>query len=443
MNAKSLIVSSMLAALTASAAQAQSLLDLQDLFGRQSQSRVQDNAVKVEYDIDFHYFFDYRSFGASDDIFLTSGTVNVARFSPSAVLRFDQSRNITHRLALGVDLTKNLGENPVSTADYSKDEDDPALRNKRLIKDIFFYYNYQRRSGNGLLGFYAGIHPRTVLNGAYTRAIFADDLIYYDPNIEGVTVNYSAPRFSAELTADLFSNRGRDRIGSGMVSTAGLFKFSDLLGLGWSAAYSHVSGTELVPYDVDVALANPYVKADFSKMTGFQELYAKGGAMISYQFDRKIVDETPHFPLGAEFMIGARNWNIGLEDTFYFGDNQMVYYSASYNGISFASMYVESLYHGDTYYFTRRRIPTWYNRMELYWQPLDAGFVNARLSVVGHFITPAGDIGPYTGMQAKATLLFNLDAFRHPRESAPAGRSRSTERRERTSRGSGSPLISL
>ena len=62
MNAKSLIVSSMLAALTASAVQAQSLLDLQDLFGRQSQSRVQDNAVKVEYDIDFHYFFDYRSF---------------------------------------------------------------------------------------------------------------------------------------------------------------------------------------------------------------------------------------------------------------------------------------------------------------------------------------------------------------------------------------------
>ena len=178
-------------------------------------------------------------------------------------------------------------------------------------------------------------------------------------------------------------------------------------------------------------------------MTGFQELYAKVGAMISYQFDRKIVDETPHFPLGAEFMIGARNWNIGLEDTFYFGDNQMVYYSASYNGISFAAMYVESLYHGDTYYFTRRRIPTWYNRMELYWQPLDAGFVNARLSVVGHFITPAGDIGPYTGMQAKATLIFNLDAFRHPRESAPAGRSRSTERRERTSRGSGSPLISL
>ena len=48
MNAKSLIVSSMLAALTASAAQAQSLLDLQDLFGRQSQSRVQDNAGKVE-----------------------------------------------------------------------------------------------------------------------------------------------------------------------------------------------------------------------------------------------------------------------------------------------------------------------------------------------------------------------------------------------------------
>lgn len=448
MNVKSLTISLILAAATASGASAQSLLDLQDLFGRQSQGRGQDSAVKVEYNIDFHYFFDYRSFGASDDIFMASETVNVARFSPSAVLRFDQGRDITHRLSLGVDLTKDLGANPTDAVDFAVDENDPSLRNTKLIKDIFFYYNYQKRIGSNRLGFYAGIHPRTVLEGSYTRAIFADDIIYYDPNIEGVTVSYSTPRFKAELTADLVSNKGYDRVSSGMAFTAGSYRLLDWLGLGWSAAYSHVSGKQLVPYDVDVVLLNPYAKFDFSKRTGFQELYAKGGAMLSYQFDHRIVDETAHFPLGAEFVLGVRNWNIGLEDTFYFGDNQMVYYSASYNGISYAASYVESLYHGDTYYYTRRRVPTWYNRMELYWQPLSAGFVNARLSAVGHFITPAGDVGPYIGMQAKATLLFNLDAFRHPRETAPAARSRSsrssgTTPRSRTPRESGGPLFSL
>ena len=446
MNVKSLTISLVIAVATAAGASAQSLLDLQDLFGRQSQVRSQDSAVKVEYNVDFHYFFDYRSFGASDDIFLESGTINVARFSPSAVVRFDQGRDATHRLALGVDLTKDLGANPVAMVDFSVDEDDPALRNTKLIKDIFFYYNYQRRIGSGMVGFYAGIHPRTVLEGSYTRAIFADDLIYYDPNIEGVTVNYTSPRLKAELTADLFTNKGRDRIGSGMVSTAGMYKLMDWIGLGWSGVYSHVNGTILVPLNVDFLLANPYVKADFSKMTCLQELYAKGGAIASYHFDHRIADETAHFPMGAEVVIGARNWNLGVENTFYFGDNQMVYYSGSYRDVSFAADYVDLLYKGDTYYFTRRHVPTWYNRFEAYWEPLSAGFVTARLSAVAHLITPAGEIGPYTGMQAKATLLFNLDAFRHPRETAPAGRarSRSTERsRARVPRDSGGPLISL
>ena len=142
MNVKSLTISLVIAVATAAGASAQSLLDLQDLFGRQSQVRSQDSAVKVEYNVDFHYFFDYRSFGASDDIFLESGTINVARFSPSAVVRFDQGRDATHRLALGVDLTKDLGANPVAMVDFSVDEDDPALRNTKLIKDIFFCYNY-------------------------------------------------------------------------------------------------------------------------------------------------------------------------------------------------------------------------------------------------------------------------------------------------------------
>ena len=446
MNLKSLTISLMIATATAAGASAQSLLDLQDLFGRQSQVRGQDSAVKVEYDIDFHYFFDYRSFGASDDIFLESGTINVARFSPSAVLRFDQGRDITHRLALGVDLTKNLGANPTASIDFSTDENDPALRNTGLIKDIFFYYNYQRRIGSGRLGFYAGIHPRTVLEGSYTRAIFADDLIYYDPNIEGVTVAYSSPRLKAELTFDMVANRGYDRKGDGMVSTAGSYSIMNGIDLGWSAAYTHASGSLLIPFNVDFALANPYVKLDFSKKTGLQELFVKGGAIASYQIDHRIVDETPHFPIGAEAVIGARNWNIGVEDTFYYGDNQMVYYSASYSSISYAADYVDLLYRGDTYYFTRRRVPTWYNRFEAYWEPLSSGFVTARLSAVTHFITPAGEIGPYTGMQAKATLLFNLDAFRHPRETVPAGRSRSrsTQRnRSRVPGDTGGPLISL
>ena len=446
MRNKSLLISVSFILASATVASGQSLLDLQGLFGRQQQDRVQDNAVKVEYDIDFQYFFDLRSFGASGDIFMASQTFNVARFSPAAMLRFDQDRQTTHRLALGVDLTKNLGVNPTSEAIYSDSEHEARLTNIDLVKDIFFYYNYRKGFGDGLLDFYAGIHPRTVLEGDYTRAIFADDLRYYDPNLEGLTFKYAAPRFKAEVTADIAGIRGIDRVSSEMLFTAGAFKPVDWISLGWSAIYAHSEGSILARADVDFALVNPYVKFDFGPKAGIDELSLKAGPLASYQLDFKMpvineegesVGDSPHFPMGVEAVFNVRHSGFGFENTFYFGDNQQVYSSNAYASTA-AATYSSTLYTGETFYFTRRGYPSWYDRMELYWQPLNSGFVNARFSAVGHFVTVAGKdtddpIGPFIGSQIKATLLFNLDAFRHPRESVSSDRgrrARSTQRSE-------------
>lgn len=451
MNTKSLILSAALMLSSTCFASAQSLSDLQGLFDRQQQ-REQGNAVKVDYNIDFHYFFDMRSFGASDDIFMDTKTVNVARFSPSAVLRFDQRRGITHRLSLGIDLTKDLGVNPVKNSEFPS-EQDPTIANTGLMKDIFFYYNYMQRTGKGFLGFYAGIHPRTVLEGDYTRAIFADDIIYYDPNIEGVTVQYSSPRFKTEFTADMLGKKGIERIGAWMIFSSGELKASKWFGLGWSGAFTRASGSILRNCDVDLGTFNPYLKFDFAPMAKMQELYLKTGAVVSYQHDRKVVfsdEETgedvvdsPHYPLGIEAVLGVRNWNIGLENTFYFGANQMEYKSSKYADHTFVDKYAPFLYQGEEFYFTRRSVPVWYNRLEAYWEPLETGFLKCRVSAVGHFVTPAGEIGPYIGMQAKASLIFNLDAFRHPRESFSAGRNSQSGARNRDRRRSGGPLFSL
>ncbi|MBR5054154.1 MAG: hypothetical protein IKX07_00995 [Bacteroidales bacterium] len=434
MKLKSSVISAAIFLAASSGLAAQSLLDLPGLLGMQTGA--QDNPVKVEYNVDFHYFFDLRNFHASDDIFMMTETYNVARFSPSAILRFDQNRSITHRLALGVDLTKNLGVNPTSEATYSESEHQQSLRNFDLIKDIFFYYNYRNRLGKGVLDFYAGIYPRTVLGGDYTRAIFADDLVYYDPNLEGMTVKYEAPRFRAEATFDILGKRGIDRVGGEMVSTAGAFKLIDWASLGWAASYAHSNGNYLAYCDTDVAYFNPYAKVDFGSKLGMQELSLKAGAIASYQLDYSIAsedDETgissgerAHFPMGAEAVLNVRNWDLGIEDTFYYGDNQMIYCSNSYADISSATVYSGTIYSGQTFYYTRRGYPSWYNRLELYWQPLNGGFVSTRISAVSHFIMPSGEgedrIGPFIGMQAKASVLFNLDAFRHPRENAAGGR---------------------
>ena len=140
-----------------------------------------------------------------------------------------------------------------------------------------------------------------------------------------------------------------------------------------------------------------------------------------------------HFPMGVEAVFDVRNWGFGLENTFYYGDNQMVYRSSTYDPISSASAYAKTLYSGETFYFTRRGYASWYDRLELYWQPLASGFVNARISAVCHFITPSGEgedrIGPFIGSQAKATLIFNLDSFRHARDNASSGRRQARQER--------------
>ena len=137
--------------------------------------------------------------------------------------------------------------------------------------------------------------------------------------------------------------------------------------------------------------------------------------------------------MGVEAVFDVRNWGFGLENTFYYGDNQMVYRSSAYDSISYASTYARTLYSGETFYFTRRGYASWYDRIELYWQPLASGFVNARISAVCHFITPSGEdedrIGPFIGTQAKATLIFNLDSFRHARENASSGRRQARQER--------------
>lgn len=442
MKAKHLFASILLAAVTAGPAPAQILQDLQGLFGRldQQSSRNRENAVTVDYNVDFHYFLDVRAFGASEDIFVESETINLARVSPSAVVRFNQGNVATHRLSLGIDLTKNMGTNPTKSVTYSESENDPALRNTALMKDIFFYYNYLRPTKKGLLGFYAGIHPRTVLQGDYTRAIFADEIIYSDPNIEGITFQYSSPRFSAELVGDLIGKMGVDRIGGEMASTSIEYRPFKWAAIGVDGSYAHVRGNYLYPANAEYAVLNPYIKFDFAPLFHMQEFYIKGGGLGSYCIDHEIFAETTHIPMGAEAKFGIRHWGIGIEDTFYYGENQQVYYGSIYSSYNSIVKYVETLYQGDIFYFTRRSVPTWYNRAEVYWQPLDTGFVTARASAIAHFITPAGEVGPYIGMQAKATLLFNLDAFRYPRESAQGGRQ---GRNRRTQRRSAGTLFSL
>lgn len=446
MNGKSLILSAAALFMAFTISRAQSFFDFSfpDI-GQGQQYRQEDNdRLEFDYDVDFQYYFDNREFKASSNIFAYTETFNSARLSPSIGFRFRQDRNTTHRLMLGTDMIKNLGENPTTVKYYSDDEHSQSLKNSKLFKEIFYYYNLSTRTRSGCFDLFAGIHPRTTMEGEYSRAIFSDVYKVIDPNIEGVTLKYRTPRFYAEAGGDMTGYMGIDRRESFMVYTAGNYDFQEWLSAGWDGIYSHVGSSLVKVTRVDMAMMNPYLKVDFSKKFGFEELSIKAGALASYQHDH-YVDATPHFPLAAEGIFTAKKWGLGLENTIFFGDNIMVYKSSAYSDEYLdTSAYTEILYLGEPFYFTHRGYSAGYDRLEIFFEPSIADAVSLKISAVSHFIFPGSElVGSYLGWQGKASLVFDLDAIRHPKKALPRNESRQSSRKQQERRHGNGPSIRL
>ena len=399
-------------------------------FGMREGTSERQKSLEFDYDVDFSYCFDLRRFDASSQIFMSNEVLDVARLSPSAGLRINQAGGVTHRLMAGVDITKDLGANPVAVTTYSSDEDAETLRNARLFQDIFYYYNLQAALGRGTFDFYAGIFPRTVMQGEYSRAFFSEATKLYDPNLEGAFVRYRTPKLYAEAGWDKLGYKEIDRKERYMVFSAGAYSPLKWLSAGWAVSYMHIGSSWLGSCNVDHAMANPYLKFDFGGLLGLDELSFKAGALASYQADN-LIDESPHFPLGAEGILTVRHWNAGIENTLFYGDNMMPFKSSTYTSTYETSEYNSLLYLGEPFYYTHRGYPSFYDRFEVFYEPRIAPFLKARISAVAHFINPTASFDAFTGWQARATLVFDLDALRHPKTVTAPGKGKTSTQKKR------------
>lgn len=415
MNKLSLISSIAAIALSAPMSHAQSLFDFP--FSFQQNSREKEKNINVDYGLDMQYYLNSRNFKSSSDYFMDTETLHLARISPSVGVSVRQSRNAVHRLRLGVDLTKNLGENPSGHELYSKDENDPALRNLKLFNEIFYYYNFEAETRAGIFDMYAGIYPRLAMEGDYSRAIFSEETIMNDPNLEGIMMKYKSQRLKAEAGFDWMGQKGLDRFDMLMAYTAGNVSILDWLSAGWAGSYMHFGGSYIFNYDVHNAIFNPYVKFDLAGLTSIQELSLKAGGLISAQKDNDIF-ESLHTPVAAEGILTVRNWNAGLENTLFYGDNMMPFCSNSYTEDYETDVYTGYLYSGETFYYTRRGFPSGYDRLELFYEPDISSYMKLRFSGVGHLIFPESAVGTFLGWQAKVTLVFSLDKVRLPQKTA-------------------------
>lgn len=359
-------------------------------------------AVRFAYDVDFDMNFDNREFARNS--FSPSETIFGARVTPAVGVQVFQPAGLSHKVMLGVDVMKNFGDSPVSSqiAGSNSPETENALVHKNLFNEITLYYQLQKHYGKTDFSMTAGIFPRKTMEAYYSQAFFSDSLKFYDNNLEGVLLKLRRPKAYFELGCDWMGQIGTHRREKFMVFSGGEGKIFSFLGLGYSAYMYHFANSGKVKGVVDNFLVNPYLRLDFAKMTGLQSLSLRAGWIHSMQNDRANVG---HYIMsgGAEVELDVRHWNVGIHNTFFFGNTLMPLYNIKDLG---GHKYGNRLYYGDPFY----RINDdgtygtgFYNRAEAYYEPYIGEFMKVRVTAAFHF-----NHVKYAGCQQMVRLVFDL-----------------------------------
>jgi hypothetical protein len=348
------------------------------------------NRFSWEYDADVQHIFDNRYFVASDDAFIPSGTMNTLVLAPTAGFSVQQSRQVHHRIVAGAELAYDLGSQTW----------------KGLFREPILFYDAHVQLKRGVFEGVAGIFPRRFLEGAYSDAFFSGMYRNTDRQVEGVLLKWRSKRLYAELAGDQISQLDAvDRLQFQWI-TAGSWEAASWLSLGWmgTAYFFGEKTTDGKVYGrfLQNHLVEPWLKVDFARRTQWQELSLQAGLLAGYQKKAGPAE----LPLGGEFRVSARRWNIGVTNVTYVGGDQMPYFKdRSGDG----AIYATRLYFGTPCY------SGFYDYTEVAWTPRINHYLFLRIAAKFHFRESG-----FLGWQQQFSLRFSLDALRH--RDTPMGR---------------------
>ncbi len=345
--------------------------------GQRPDIRPARNRFAWEYAVDFRYIFDNREFATSHDEVVPSGTMHTIVLAPTVGFSLEPSRNVRHSLMAGVELAHDMGSH--TWADFARE---PII-----------FYNAQARTRKGAFEAFAGIFPRTNMEGAYGEAFFSGMFRNSDRNLEGMLLKWRAERFYTELAFDWMGKYGPDTRERFQLVSAGQWQAAHWLQLGWTGSFYHYACSEIAGNVVDNHLLEPWLKMDFSRRTRWQELSVQAGMLVAYQCDRGR-SAKPLLPCGGELKLTARRWNVSLQNTTYLGGNLMPYF----RDIDPAGLpYATSLYFGTPCY------NGFFDLAELAWAPRITRYLSLRLSARAYF-----DKLGFLGWQQIISLRFCL-----------------------------------
>lgn len=370
-----------------------------------SRSYSPKKAYEFDYDLDFQYLFDNREFNGSKQRLEKSQTLNTVRAIPWAGIRINQSRDITHRIMIGAEFTDDMGDGSLTVG-----EEGLAHRGVSDFEGIMLCYKAEARLRKGVFSAVAGIYPLSEFEGDYSQAFISDYSRFYDNEAEGMLLKYRSSRFSAELGLDWTGKYGVYRREQFRVYSAGLINIGKTFSAGWAAQFGHFANGDQIIRVMDDHLLNPYLKADIGHLTGMDELSVKAGGILAYERDRRY-EKNPHFPGGGEFELKVQRHSLGIENTFYAGDDLMPYFDTEFVAEDGSGSWKNGtlLYRGLGFYRTSAVNAGWYNRTEAWWRPHIAAFIDLEVALEFHFMEGLGMLGS----QQKVSLIFDLDAIRH------------------------------
>lgn len=376
------------------------------------QATTATDKVEIIYNGLFDYYLDNLEYtNYKRTVIVPSQTMHAVRLTPEIGIRINQSQSISHRIKIGMDAMKNMG-------DHEWEEN--------AINEITLYYQIDARLPKAHIQALAGVYPRRYTEGTYGRAFQSDSLKFFDNNLEGFLFKLSTKNFFLETGLDWNSKPGlrRERITAFNYEE---YRPADWLTLGFTASYTHLGGSSLVRGVVDNGLIEPFVEFDFSKWVWFDKFSANLGYLQAFQNDRVYIHEFV-MPKAAELITDIGKWNLGIENTFTYGENMMPYYHVIDKA---GNMYGTHVYDGAPYYQMTsdesvRKTPRIYDRFEIYYRPKISSYLDISFSSIIHVCDRS--VLP----QQMITLKFSLDrigsqtrAATQPRASQQRGGSRS------------------
>ena len=321
---------------------------------------------RFTYDVDYEMNFDNREFYRSD--FSNSMTIFGSRLTPAIGLETHSDDYMNQKIMVGIDVMKDFGSSEI---------------NKELFKEIIMYYNLEKIGDTGV-SVYAGIFPRSKMQGRYSQAFFSDSLKFYDNNLEGLLVQIYRPRASFEVGCDWMGQFGSNRRERFMIFSSGERIVSPMLTFGYSGYMYHFANSLQVRGLVDNILINPYISLDLTHKFDLQEFNMTFGWLQALQHNRKHVGYYV-FPGGGHFDFEIRKWDIAVKNMFFCGTDIMPYYNSDDEG---GFKYGSALYFGDPFFRIHDdNTPGLgqYDRLEVCYEPFIGWNLKVKVGAVFHF----------------------------------------------------------